>query len=343
MLSGIELAERGLVPDVVIRAGIRKLLKDRLRDCAGSDVEQSWNQFVDFLSAMDKSPLAVNTADANKQHYEVPAAFYELCLGPRKKYSSCLYKTGNESLALAEEIMLGLTCERAGLADGMDILELGCGWGSLSLWMAEKYPNAKITAVSNSASQKAFIDSVAAARGFRNLTIVTRDMNQFSVDARFDRVVSVEMFEHMRNWRLLFSRIAGWLKPSGKLFFHIFVHKNFTYPFETDGNDDWMARHFFSGGIMPSFDFPLRFQKDLKIESQWLVSGTHYGRTARHWLENLDANKDKALRLFAADKNTADSPSVMMNRWRIFFMACEELWKYDEGREWFVGHYLFSL
>lgn len=343
MISGIELAERGFAPDFAIRAGIRQLLNVRLKQCAGSSGEASWESTKRFLEDMNKSPLALNTSDANSQHYEVPTEFYDYCLGPRKKYSSCYFVTGRESLGEAEEIMLAKTCERAQLKDGQAVLELGCGWGSLSLWMAEKYPNSKITVVSNSATQRQYIEGVAQKKGFKNLTVITCDMNDFNIDRTFDRVVSVEMFEHMRNWKLLFEKISGWLNPGGKLFFHIFVHQFYTYPFETSGDDDWMGRHFFTGGIMPAFDLPLLFQEHLKIEDKWQVNGTHYGQTAEWWLKNLDANRDKALDVFRRNPNQqGDSPSVMVHRWRIFFMACAELWNYREGREWFVGHYLFS-
>ena len=342
MISVISLAERGLLPDLAVRAGIRGLLRNRLRECAGQDEESAWNDSLNFMASMENSPLALHTSDANAQHYEVPSEFYNYCLGARKKYSSCYFPKGSETLDQAEDIMLGLTSERAGLQDGQKILELGCGWGSLSLWMAEKYPNAKITAVSNSRSQKAYIDSVAASKGFKNLTIVTCDMNDFSTDQQFDRVVSVEMFEHMRNWRLLFERISRWIKPDGQIFFHIFVHRFYTYPFETQGDDNWMGRHFFTGGIMPAFDLPLRFQEHLKVESQWLVNGRHYGETSERWLRNLDFNREQALQLFKKHHQVGrDSPEIILNRWRIFFMACAELFNYREGREWCVGHYLF--
>jgi cyclopropane-fatty-acyl-phospholipid synthase len=292
---------------------------------------------------MNRSPLALHTADANAQHYEVPTEFYNYCLGARKKYSSCYFPTGRETLDQAEEIMLAKTCERAQLQDGQSVLELGCGWGSLSLWMAEHYPKSKITVVSNSRTQREYIESKASAKGFKNLSVITCDMNNFSTDQQFDRVVSVEMFEHMRNWKLLFERISGWLKPNGRLFFHIFVHRFYTYPFETEGEDNWMGRHFFTGGIMPAFDLPLRFQEHLKIESQWLVDGHHYGQTAEWWLKNLDANRDRALEVFRRNPNPqGENATVMLNRWRIFFMACAELWNFERGREWAVGHYLFS-
>jgi cyclopropane-fatty-acyl-phospholipid synthase len=343
MISGIELAEKGLAPDFAIRAGIRNLLEVRLKQCMGASSEGAWDQSRAFFDSMNKAPLAIHTTDANLQHYEVPTEFYDYSLGPRKKYSSCYFETGRETLGQAEEIMLAKTCQRAQLVDGQDVLELGCGWGSLSLWMAEKYPRSKITVVSNSASQRQYIEGVASKKGFDNLKVITCDMNQFAIDQKFDRVVSVEMFEHMRNWKMLFERVSGWLKPDGKLFFHIFVHQMYTYPFETTGDDDWMGRHFFTGGIMPAFDLPLRFQEHLKIEDQWHVNGTHYGQTAELWLRNLDANRDKAYDVFRRYPNAqGESPSVMVNRWRIFFMACAELWNFREGREWFVGHYLFS-
>ncbi|MEI6832763.1 MAG: cyclopropane-fatty-acyl-phospholipid synthase family protein [bacterium] len=343
MISGIDLAERGLAPDSLVRAGIKRLLKDRLKECQGQSGESAWDQAREFFAAMNRAPLALHTADANAQHYEVPTEFYDYCLGPRKKYSSCYFNTGRESLAESEELMLEKTCQRAELRDGQAVLELGCGWGSLSLWMAERFPKSSITAVSNSRTQREYIEKKASEKGIRNLSVITCDMNNFTTDRQFDRVVSVEMFEHMRNWQLLFEKISTWLKPDGKLFFHIFVHRFYTYPFETDGDDNWMGRHFFTGGIMPAFDLPLRFQEHLKIESQWLVDGHHYGQTAELWLKNLDANRARALEVFRQNPNPqGDSPTVMLNRWRIFFMACAELWNYEHGREWCVGHYLFS-
>ena len=343
MMSGIEFAEKGFVPDVALRMGIRSLLRTRLRECAVDSEESAWDVMTEFYNSMDKAPLALNTSEANEQHYEVPTEFYDLCLGARKKYSSCYFPKGSETLDQAEEIMLAKTCERAGLTDGMKILELGCGWGSLSLWMAQKYPAADITVVSNSRTQREYIEGVAAKNGFKNLKVITCDMNRFEIDQKFDRVVSVEMFEHMRNWRLLFERVSGWLKQDGKLFFHIFTHRFYTYPFETEGEDNWMGRHFFTGGIMPSFDLPLRYQDHLRIENQWLVNGNHYGETAEWWLRNLDANRSKALEIFNKAKHpSGDSPEVLVNRWRIFFLACAELWNFRGGNEWCVGHYLFS-
>ena len=341
MVSPIALAETGLVPDALIRMGIRRLLDVRLKECRMASCEQESDHFAAFIQHMNASPLALHTADANTQHYEVPTRFYQQCLGARLKYSSCYFKPGVNTLDQAEVDMLALTCQRAGLVDGMDILELGCGWGSLSLWMAEKYPKARITAVSNSATQKKYIDSVASAKNFKNLTIITCDMNVFAIDRTFDRVVSVEMFEHMRNYRLLFERVSTWLKPAGQLFFHIFCHAEYTYPFETEGDDNWMGRHFFTGGIMPGYSLPLIFQEHLKIERQWKVDGTHYGETSEQWLQNLDRNREKALKILR-EEGCPDKPEVMVQRWRIFFMACAELFNANDGREWFVGHYLFA-
>jgi cyclopropane-fatty-acyl-phospholipid synthase len=341
MKSPIELVEKGYVPDALTRNGIRKLLKVRLKDCRLNSAEAESDAFAKFLDAMGKSPLALHTQSANDQHYEVPTEFYKLCLGPNLKYSSCFYTDATKTLGQAEDDMLSLTCKRAGIRDGMKILELGCGWGSLSLWMAKNFPNSQISAVSNSATQKQYIDQTAKDRGLKNLTIITCDMNNFSFDSKVDRVVSVEMFEHMRNYRLLFEKISSWLKDDGKLFFHIFCHNSFTYPFETDGEDDWMGRHFFTGGIMPGYSLPLQFQEHLKIEQHWKVDGTHYQMTSEHWLQNLDRNRSKALEILGKS-NPSESPIVSLNRWRMFFMSCAELFGYNEGREWLVGHYLFQ-
>ncbi len=338
-MKPIDLAEKGLVPDWAIRAGIRQLLKRRLAGEFDQDVARSGERASALIAALAESPVAIETQAANEQHYEVPAAFYQLALGRRLKYSSAYWPSGVEQLDMAEEAMLRATCEYAELADGQRILELGCGWGSLTLWMAEAYPNARITAVSNSASQREYIQGRARTLGLENIEVLTEDVNQLALEECFDRVVSVEMFEHVRNYRVLLSRIARWLKPGGKLFVHIFCHRYLVYPFETEGEGNWMGRYFFTGGLMPAADTLLHFQEDLSLEQRKLYSGTHYGRTARAWLDNMDAKRhDVADVMRMAYGDDADR---WLQRWRMFFMACEELFNYDDGNAWLVAHYRF--
>jgi cyclopropane-fatty-acyl-phospholipid synthase len=331
------LLDRGLIPDPILRAGIRRRLRDRIAHEERGSVEQRAERFRALIEDLARSPVAIHTQDANRQHYELPPEFFRLCLGPRLKYSCAYWPDGVTTLAQAEESMLALTCARAGIRDGMEILELGCGWGSLSLWMAEKYPGASITAVSNSRPQREFILSEAARRGVRPPRVITADVNAFTTDSRFDRVVSVEMFEHVRNYRALLSRIRGWLRPSGSLFVHIFSHARVAYPFETD---DWIGRYFFTGGIMPSDDLLLHFADDLRVRDHWRVDGTHYARTARAWLDNLDSNRTLALHVL--ERNYGDAAHAWLQRWRVFFIACEELWGLDRGTEWIVSHYTFE-
>jgi cyclopropane-fatty-acyl-phospholipid synthase len=337
----INLAERGFIPDNIIRIGIRDLVKERLNQIKSEDCEYGAALLTRFITEMNGSEIAPLPQKANDQHYEVPADFFHLCLGSRRKYSSCFWLNDTKSLDEAEILALTQTCTHADLADGQSVLELGCGWGSLSLWMAEKYPNSTITGVSNSNSQREYIMSQAKSKGLTNLSIITADMNVFEAADTYDRVVSVEMFEHMRNYQVLYKKVANWLKPNGKFFKHIFVHRSTPYAFEVQDDDDWMSQYFFSGGIMPSDDLPLYFQDDLKIIDRWRWDGTHYEKTANAWLENMDANHD-AISPILANTYGKENIEVWRNRWRMFYMACAELFGYKDGQEWWVGHYLFE-
>jgi len=336
------LLERDLLPDFAIRKGIRHLLRQRLKDEFVGD-EAARRRHLDlYAEDLRTRPIAEQTGAANDQHYEVPAAFYELCLGKCFKYSCCLYPTGAETLDEAEEAMLELYVERAGLVDGQRILDLGCGWGSLSLYLAERFPGARITSVSNSSSQRMHIERQCGLRGFSNVRVITGDINGVDLPASsFDRVVSIEMFEHMKNYKELLARIARWLAPGGKLFVHIFTHHKFAYHFEPKGPGDWMARHFFTGGQMPSHDLLHRFQDDLQLAEEWKLDGRHYQRTATQWLEKMDANKEAILAIFAETYGKANALK-WWSYWRVFFMSCAELWGYREGSEWIVSHYLYE-
>lgn len=338
--AALSLAERGVLPDTVLRLGIRRICAERLQDeRAGGLAAQAARQGR-LIEMLRHSPVAIETAAANAQHYELPAAFFEHCLGPRLKYSCCYYPNGEESLVEAEEAMLALCAERAELADGQSILELGCGWGSLTLWMALRYPNSRITAVSNSHSQRRLIEARCRELDLSNVEVLTQDVNALTLEGgQFDRCVSIEMFEHMRNYQLLMQRIASWLRPGGKLFVHIFAHRTLLYPFETVGANNWMGRHFFTGGLMPAADTLLHFQQVLSIEQLWLVDGTHYERTANHWLARQDDQRDAVLAVMR--ERYGEQATLWFQRWRMFWMACAELFGYAGGQEWLVAHYRF--
>lgn len=339
-MSLITLAEQKKLPDALIRVGIRRLLRQRLDELSADDLEIADDYKRELLASLYESPIAIETDAANEQHYEVPAEFYRRVLGKRLKYSACYYESDSDDLDRAEEAMLSRYLERAELADGQRILELGCGWGSLTLFMAEHLPRAQITGVSNSKSQRAHIMAEAEKRGLNNVDIITCDVNELEMEEQFDRVVSIEMFEHMRNYGSLFDKIGDWLLPGGKLFVHIFCHRNLMYPFETEGDDNWMGRYFFTGGLMPAADTLLHFQQKMSIEKHWLVSGRHYGQTSEHWLDNCDRHRDEIVALFEQTYGKGQG-RLWWQRWRIFFMACAELFAYDNGNEWLVSHYRF--
>ena len=333
--------EQGLVPDRVVRLGIRRLLKDRLDEQRATDAEAAEELTQAFVAAMREAPIALVPEKANEQHYEVPAEFFARTLGPHRKYSSCFWGDGAGTLAQAEADALRITCERAGLRDGQDILELGCGWGSLSLWMADHYRDSHVTAVSNSHSQRHFIEREAAARGLANLRVITCDANRFDTEAgHFDRVVSVEMFEHLRNWPAMFARVARWLKPEGRFFMHVFATRGAPYAFIERDASDWMSRHFFSGGMMPGDDLALHFQDDLRLARRWRWDGTHYQKTSEAWLRNLDDSRDELMPLMVA--TYGDAAELWWQRWRLFFMSVAELFGYEDGQQWWVSHYLFD-
>jgi cyclopropane-fatty-acyl-phospholipid synthase len=330
--------ERALLPDPLLRGGSRVGALARLRREERGGVEAQEARFARLVERMRSGPLAESVASANEQHYELPAEFFELILGPRLKYSCCWWGEGVGDLAAAEEAMLALSCERAAIEDGMSVLDLGCGWGSMSLWICERYPSAQVVAVSNSASQRAWIESVRDRRGFRDrLSVVTADVNELELGRRFDRVVSIEMFEHMRNWEALLARIAGWLEPDGRLFVHVFSHRRLAYEFA----GTWAAERFFTAGRMPSHELLLRFQRDLEVRESWALSGTHYARTLAAWLERLDAHADRAL-VVLGEAAGVDRAKRALAGWRLFLLSTEQMWGWRDGQEWMVSHYLLG-
>ena len=342
MAALIDLAERGLLPDSLLRFGMRRLMRSRLQAHYADGIEAQTQAYRELLQELRQSPVAIATDAANEQHYMVPTDFFKLVLGKQLKYSCALWPHGVTDLDQAEQAMLKLYGERAGLADGQNILELGCGWGSLTLWMAASYPAASITAVSNSASQREHIEAEARARGLDNVQIITADVNHFTPpDEHYDRIISIEMFEHMRNYQTLLQRVASWLHDDGLLFVHIFCHHRLMYPFETEGEHNWMGKYFFTGGMMPALDTLLHFQQDLLLQDFWAVDGRHYEKTSNAWLALLDQRSEQVLQVCRQTYGEAQA-KIWRQRWRMFFMACAELFGMHAGREWLVGHYLFS-
>ncbi len=347
-MSVIALAEKRWMPDWMIRIGIRKMLADRIRIEEGKAAGQKALAKRDFVEMLKQSPVAIETLAANEQHYEVPGEFFRLVLGPNLKYSCGLWNKTPASnadrlagLEQSEIDMLELTAERADIRDGMRILDLGCGWGSFSLYAAKKYPGAAVVGISNSNSQREWIMQQARDRGLNNLEIRTANVANLQLDESFDRVVSIEMFEHMRNYKELLRRISSWLNPAGKLFVHVFCHKELAYAFNVGEPRDWMARHFFTGGLMPSEDLFENFQDDVHLESTWQVDGTHYGFTCESWLDKMDKNIDAVRAVFEADLDKK-AAAIQIQRWRMFFMACAELFAFDNGKQWYVAHYQFA-
>ncbi len=335
------IAESNLIPDPVIRRFARRLVRAGLRrlDAPGTAERQTRKQAL--VEKLRGSPIALHVEAANEQHYELPAEFFGSFLGRRLKYSACYWPEGIDTLDDAEEAMLHLTCLRAGLEDGMDILDLGCGWGSLALWVAERYPKGHIVAVSNSVPQRAYIEARCRERGFGHLEVITADVAAFEPARQFDRIVSVEMFEHMKNYERLMGKIAGWLKPGGKLFVHHFSHREHAYEFDHTDPSDWMARHFFTGGTMPSDDLLAHFQRDLRAAAHWRVDGTHYTRTLNAWLRRFDAAEGR-IRPILRDVYGPENEERWFANWRIFFIACAETFGIEGGSEYLITHRLFE-
>ena len=335
----IRLIETGRVPDWAVRAAIRMGQAHSRRAQARQNLDVLSEEARALRRKLASGPISVHTQDANRQHYEVPTAFFQTVLGPWLKYSCCYWPQGVETLEQAEVAMLELTCQRAQIADGMAVLDLGCGWGALALWIATHYPRARVLAVSNSRTQRAYIEAQCVARGLANLEVLTADVADLQLDRQFDRVVSVEMFEHLKNYAAILARIATLLKPDGKLLVHVFSHRELAYEFDAADTGNWMAQTFFAGGTMPSDSLLLHYQHDLEVEDHWQLGGQHYARTLRAWLNRLDAQRDRVRELMA-EAYGADQATRWLANWRLFFLACEETWAQCGGREYSISHYL---
>lgn len=337
----ISLAESGKVPDSLVSYGIERACAQRLREIQSQYSQEPFGELAKFIELLNRAPIAESTDEANLQHYELPPEFFEFILGPRKKYSGCEWPSGVTTLEEAETVALETVISRAEIESGQSILELGCGWGSLTLFLAEKFPTATIVAVSNSASQRAYIESECQKRNLKNVRVITADINDFEPQTQFDRIVTVEMLEHVRNYSALFSKMKNWLTDDGKLFVHIFRHKEFAYLFETEGSQNWMGRHFFTGGVMPSHDLLIKAQDSLAVERQWQVNGMNYARTADAWLDNMSRNRPQILSVLETVYGS-ENAEKWYQRWRMFFIACRELFGFADGTEWGVSHYLFE-
>ena len=334
------LLEKGLIPDPLIRFGIRGLLKEKLRQEQAVEDKVGREKFMAFVEELKNSPIAIKMQAANQQHYELPTDFFKYVLGKYMKYSGCYWPDDAKTLDDAEEATLNLYAQRAQIENGHRILDLGCGWGSFSLFAAQKFPQSQITGVSNSKTQKAYIDEEIKKRGLKNLEIITADMNDFETPQTFDRMVSVEMFEHMRNYQKLLHKLASFMAPEGKLFLHIFTHRKYAYAYDETDESDWIGKYFFTGGIMPSDDLLLYFQDDFKIENHWHVNGAHYQKTAEAWLKKIDQARKEVMPIFERTYGPNDAKKWFVY-WRVFILSCAELWGYRNGNEWLVSHYLF--
>ena len=337
-MSIIDLCERGWIPDSLIRMGARHLSRQRLKEDAHLSHTELDEIILARIDEWSQGPIAVATQEANEQHYEVPPEFFRIVLGRHLKYSSCTWPPGCEDLSQAELAMLSLTSDRAGIEDGQTVLDLGCGWGSFTLWAAEQFPNSRFTAMSNSAPQREFIEATARERNLSNIQVLTADINHFSPSESFDRIVSVEMLEHVRNHSLLFERIAHWLKPEGRFFAHVFCHRTLCYPYEDRGDGDWMSRHFFTGGMMPSYDLFSRYDGHLSVVERWWLDGTHYQKTSESWLANTDLHREQLIGILGGGQ----LGKLRLQRWRMFFIAVAEFFGLAHGEEWGVAHYVFE-